>query len=158
VRDAICEDVELALLIKSAGGRVILQDGKYLLSARMYTGWSSLWSGISKNLVDMLGGERATLITAAIALALSWACVLLPILDAVSCGYGIPGSCVALLPALVGSLAAFGLHIAGAWYCQIPFWYGLLFPFGYSVGACLALDSLRRRRRRRIVWKGRTYP
>jgi chlorobactene glucosyltransferase len=158
VRDAICEDVELALLIKRAGGRVILQDGKFLLSARMYTGWSSLWSGISKNLVDMLGGERATLITAAIALALSWACVLLPILDAVSCGYGIPGSCVALLPALVASLAAFGLHIAGAWYFQIPFWYGLLFPFGYSVGACLALDSLRRRRRRRIVWKGRTYP
>jgi chlorobactene glucosyltransferase len=128
------------------------------LSARMYTGWSSLWSGISKNLVDMLGGERATLITATIALALSWACVLLPALDAVSCARGISGSCVALSAALIGSLAAFGLHIAGAWYFQIPFWYGLLFPFGYAVGACLAVDSLRRRRRRRIIWKGRTYP
>jgi chlorobactene glucosyltransferase len=43
-------------------------------------------------------------------------------------------------------------------YFQIPFWYGLLFPFGYLVGACLAVESLRRRRRGRIVWKGRTYP
>jgi chlorobactene glucosyltransferase len=158
VRDAICEDVELALLIKRAGGRVILQDGKFLLSARMYTGWRSLWTGISKNLVDMLGGERATLITAAIALGLSWACVLVPTLDAVSCAHGISGSCMALFPALVGSLAAFGLHIAGSLYFQIPFWYGLLFPFGYSVGACLAVSSLRRRHGRRIVWKGRTYP
>jgi chlorobactene glucosyltransferase len=158
VRDAICEDVQLALLIKRAGGRVILQDGKFLLSARMYTGWSSLWTGISKNLVDMLGGERATLITAAIAFALSWACVLIPALDAASCARGIPGSCIALIPALMGSLAAFGFHVAGSLYFQIPFWYGLLFPFGYSIGACIAIESLRRRRRRRIVWKGRTYP
>jgi len=158
VRDAICEDVQLALLIKRTGGRVILQDGKFLLSARMYTGWSSLWTGISKNLVDMLGGERATLITAAIAFALSWACVLIPALDAASCARGIPGSCIALIPALMGSLAAFGFHVAGSLYFQIPFWYGLLFPFGYSVGACIAIESLRRRRRRRIVWKGRTYP
>lgn len=158
VRDAICEDVQLALLIKRAGGRVVLQDGKFLLSARMYTGWSSLWTGISKNLVDMLGGERPTLITAAIALALSWACVLIPALDAVSCAHGLSGSCIALVPALMGSLAAFGLHIAGALYFQIPFWYGLLFPLGYSIGACIAIESLRRRRRRRIVWKGRTYP
>jgi chlorobactene glucosyltransferase len=158
VRDAICEDVQLALLIKRAGGRVILQDGKFLLSARMYTGWSSLWTGISKNLVDMLGGERATLITAAIAFALSWACVLIPALDAASCARGIPGSCIALIPALMGSLAALGFHVAGSLYFQIPFWYGLLFPFGYSIGACLAIESLRRRRRRRIVWKGRTYP
>jgi chlorobactene glucosyltransferase len=158
VHDAICEDVELALMIKRSGGHVILQDGKFLLSARMYTGWSSLWAGISKNLVDMLGGERATLITAAIALVLSWACVLVPALDAVSCTHGISESCVALVPALLGSLAGFGLHLAGASYFQIPFWYGLLFPLGYTVGACLALESLRRRRGRRIVWKGRTYP
>jgi chlorobactene glucosyltransferase len=155
---AICEDVALALLIKRGGGRVMLQDGKFLLSARMYTGWSSLWTGISKNLVEMLGGERATLITAAIAIVVSWACVVIPWLDALSCAHGISGSCIALVPALVGSLAALGLHIAGSLYFQIPFWYGLLFPFGYSVGACLAVESMRRRRRRRIIWKGRAYP
>jgi chlorobactene glucosyltransferase len=106
----------------------------------------------------MLGGERATLVTAVIAFALSWACVVVPALDAVSCVQGNSGSCIALFPALVGSLAAFGLHIAGSLYFQVPFWYGLLFPLGYSIGACLAVESLRRRRRRRIVWKGRTYP
>jgi chlorobactene glucosyltransferase len=158
VHDAICEDVALALLIKKSGGHVILQDGKFLLSARMYAGWSSLWTGISKNLVDMLGGERATLVTAAIAFVLAWACVLVPALDAFSCARGTSESCIALVPAILGSLAAFGLHMAGALYFRIPFWYGLLFPLGYTVGAGLALESLRRRRRRRIVWKGRTYP
>jgi chlorobactene glucosyltransferase len=158
VHDAICEDVGLALLIKRAGGYVMLQDGKALLSARMYTGWSTLWSGISKNLVEMLGGPTATLLTAPVVLLLSCATLLVPGLDAVSCAYGSAAGCVALIPASLGTAAAFGLHIAGAIYFRIPFWYGLLFPVGYAIGACLALESLRRRWRGRIVWKGRTYP
>lgn len=158
VRDTICEDVALAMLIKKAGGRVMLQDGKSLLSARMYTGWSDLWTGLSKNLVEMLGGPTATLITAALVLLLSWASVLLPVMDGVWCGAGVSGSCTALIPALAGTGAALGLHIAGALYFRIPFWYGLLFPLGYTVGACLAMESLRRHWRGGIVWKGRSYP
>jgi hypothetical protein len=42
VRGAICEDVELARVIKKAGAAVLLQDGRSLLSARMYDGWRSL--------------------------------------------------------------------------------------------------------------------
>ncbi|WP_024508624.1 glycosyltransferase family A protein [Bradyrhizobium sp. ARR65] len=158
VHDAICEDVKLALRIKRAGGQVMLQDGKALLSARMYTGWSSLWNGISKNLVEMLGGPTATLITSALVLALSVATVAVPTIDSISCAHGREAACIALVPASLGTAAAFGLHIAGAVYFGVPFWYGLLFPLGYAIGACLALDSLRRRWRGRIVWKGRTYP
>jgi hypothetical protein len=39
-------------------GRVALHDGRKVVSARMYTGWRSLWEGVTKNLVDMLGGPR----------------------------------------------------------------------------------------------------
>jgi chlorobactene glucosyltransferase len=47
------------------------------------------------------------------------------------------------------------LHIAGTKYFRIPLWYGLLFPLGYTAGALIALDSLRRRYRGRVTWKGR---
>ncbi len=157
VRRAICEDLELAKLIKKAGGRVLLQDGKFLLTTRMYSGWKSLWTGLSKNLVEMLGGPAATVITALLVLLLSLASILLPVFDGMGCADGRVLACGALVPALVGTAAAGGLHIAGALYFRNPFWYGLMFPFGYVVGACLAFDSLRRHWRGKIVWKGRSY-
>lgn len=158
VHDAICEDAGLALLIKQAGGHVVLQDGRMLLSSRMYTGWGTLWTGISKNLAEMLGGTWPTLMTAALAFTLSWMSVLIPVANGLSCARGIPGSCLPLPIGAAASAAAFGLHIAGAWYFRIPLWYGLLFPLGYTIGACLAIESLRRRWRHTVVWKGRTYP
>jgi chlorobactene glucosyltransferase len=158
VRGAICEDLMLARLIKRSGRHVILQDGHRLLSTRMYRGWSTLWTGIAKNLSEMLGGPLRTVVTALIAVALAWTAVALPSADAAICARGDATACWALLPAGLGSAAAFGLHIAGACYFRIPPWYGLLFPLGYSVGAVMAADSIRRRWRGRVSWKGRTYP
>jgi chlorobactene glucosyltransferase len=158
VRDVICEDVALARLIKRHNGHVALFDGKEVISARMYRGWLTLWEGITKNVVDMLGGPFQTVTIAAIGTVLAWAVWLLPGADAVSCAADAPGGCIALAPALVGSCAAIGFHVAGARYFRIPVWYGLLFPVGYTVGAVLAIDSLRRRLHGRVSWKGRTCP
>jgi chlorobactene glucosyltransferase len=158
VRDVICEDVALARLIKRHSGHVALFDGKEVISARMYRGWLTLWEGITKNVVDMLGGPFQTVTIAAIGTVLAWAVWLLPGADAVSCAADAPGGCIALAPALVASCAAIGFHVAGARYFRIPVWYGLLFPVGYTVGAVLAIDSLQRRLRGRVSWKGRTCP
>jgi chlorobactene glucosyltransferase len=158
VAGAICEDLQLARLIKRSGRRVLLADGSRLLSTRMYTGWSALWIGISKNLVEMLGGGPRTIAIATIAVLLAWAAWLIPLADAASCSAGSRSGCIALVPAALGSAAAFGLHIAGAGYFRIPYWYGLLFPLGYSAGAMMAIDSVRRRLSGRVSWKGRTYP
>lgn len=158
VRGAICEDLVLARLIKRSGRGVLLQDGHRLLATRMYTGWATLWLGIAKNLSEMLGGPARTVAIACIAVTLAWATVLVPAADAAGCAHGAPAACWALLPGLLGSAAAFGLHIAGASHFRIPLWYGLLFPFGYSAGAAMALDSIRRRLSGRVIWKGRTYP
>jgi len=157
VSGEICEDVELARALKRRGHRVLMQDGSDILSTRMYTGWGTLWPGIAKNLTDMLGGRTRTLMTAAVAVALSWAAVLLPLADGLGCAAGQRDACWALAPALTASAAAFGLHLAGAVHFGIPFWYGLLFPLGYSAGALIALDSVRWRLRRRVAWKGRVY-
>lgn len=137
VHDAVCEDLELARLIKRAGGRVLLEDGKLLLAARMYTGWKSLWMGFSKNAVEMLGGRAAAFVTALLVLLLPPAGLLLPTIDGVGCASGHAADCVALAPALAGTAAATGLHIAGALYFRAPFWYGLIFPLGYAVGGVL---------------------
>jgi chlorobactene glucosyltransferase len=158
IRTVICEDLALAGLIKRSGGHVELRDGRGLISTRMYTGWRTLWPGIAKNLVDMLGGPRAALSIALAAVVLSWAAWLIPLADAASCMRGSAGACLWLWPALLGSAAAIGFHVTGAVFLAIPFWYGFIFPLGYTVGAVMALDSVRRRLHGRVTWKGRTYP
>ncbi len=157
VRGAICEDLELGLLVKRLRGQVRLVEGRRLLSTRMYTDASALWIGISKNLVEMLQGARRTLAIAAVAPILAWATFLIPLLDAVGCAHSVQGACLALWPASLASAAALGLHIAGAAHFGIPVWYGLLFPFGYTAGSLIAIDSVRRRWVGAVQWKGRTY-
>jgi chlorobactene glucosyltransferase len=157
VRSEICEDLELARLLKRRGYRMVLQDGSSLLSTRMYTGWSTLWPGFAKNLTDMLGGPLRTLVTAISALVVAWTTVALPLVDLAACQSGSPWAGVALLPATLALAAALGMHIAGAMHFRIPFWYGVLFPVAYTVGAGIALDGLRWRAMGRVRWKGRTY-
>jgi len=131
--------------------------GEDVVSTRMYTGWQTLWPGLAKNLVDTLGGRRSTLTVAAIAVVLAWAAVAVPLADAIGWAQGSPLAWTALIFALLGSAAAFALHIAAAWHFRIPPYYGLLFPLGYTVGAMMAVDSVRRRLHGRISWKGRMY-
>jgi len=158
VHGVISEDVALAYLIKRAGGRVVLRSGRQLVAARMYTGWRTLWPGLAKNLVDMLGGPVSTIITAFAAIVFAWAACLIPLADGLSCKRGATAACLALIPASAGSTAIFGLHIAGAFYFGVPLWYGFLFPLGYTIGALVSVDSVRRRLLGRMSWKGRTYP
>jgi chlorobactene glucosyltransferase len=158
VHSVVSEDVALARLIKRAGGRVALRNGRQLLAARMYTGWRTLWPGLVKNLVDMLGGPASTITTALAAVILAWSACLLPLVVGLSCEQGATAACQALVPASAASAAMLGLHIAGASYLGVPVWYGLLFPLGYTVGALMSVDSVRRKLSGRMSWKGRTYP
>ncbi len=154
----ISEDVALARLMKRSGFRVSLAGGDLLLSTRMYTDWPTLWIGVSKNLVDMLGGRISTIVIAIVGIVLAWTAVALPVIDALDCSHGVGRGCAALAVAVTGSAAAFALHIAGSLFFRIPVWYGLLFPLGYTAGALMALDSVYRRSFGRTRWKGRTYP
>jgi chlorobactene glucosyltransferase len=149
--------LEFARLLKRSGHRVLMMDGTRLLSTRMYTGWQTLWPGFAKNLIDLVGGARALIVTAAIALAMAWAAVLLPIIDLAGCLHGSNDACLAAIPAGLGAAAAFGLHLGGAIYFRIPVFYGLIFPLGYTAGALIAFDSLRWRLMGRVTWKGRVY-
>ncbi|HVV92625.1 MAG TPA: glycosyltransferase family A protein [Hyphomicrobiales bacterium] len=159
VRSAITEDVALARLMKRTGHSIALLGGDGLLRTRMYDGWQTMWPGLSKNLVDMMGGPASTIALAVAGVVLAWLAVLVPILALLACldAATVP-HLLALALALSASAAAFSLHLAGAVYFRIPLWYGLLFPLGYTVGAAMALDSVRQRMVGRVGWKGRTYP
>ena len=157
VSTAICEDLELARLLKRRGHRVLLKDGSLMLSTRMYTGWQTLWPGIAKNLSHMLGGPARTIILALIAVVTAWAALILPAIDIADCVSGTSGACAALVPAGLGSAAIIAMHIAGAAHFQIPPWYGLLFPVSYTAAGMIAVDSVRSRLMRRVRWKGRVY-
>jgi chlorobactene glucosyltransferase len=157
VSTAISEDLELARRLKQSGRSVLLMGGQELVSTRMYTSWRTLWPGLAKNLVDTLGGARATLSLATAALVLSWAAFAIPLFDFFAWRSDANGATVALVLALAGTGAAVGLHVAAALYFRIPFWYGLIFPLGYTAGAVMALDSVRRRLRGHVSWKGRIY-
>jgi chlorobactene glucosyltransferase len=154
---AICEDLEFARRLKQSGRLVLLMGGDDLLSTRMYTGWRTLWPGLAKNLVDTLGGPVATLVVAPVAVILAWAAFIVPLTDLASWLRGADGALSALLLALAGSGAAIGLHVAATFYFRIPFWYGLVFPLGYTLGALMAIDSVHRRLSGRVSWKGRIY-
>jgi chlorobactene glucosyltransferase len=157
IREFVSEDVALARLLKKAGGRVELWDGSALLSTRMYTGWKTLWPGLSKNLVDVLGGPAKAMSVAVIASSLACAVWLAPIFAAKHCLHGTTMDCLAMAAAVTGSAAAIGLHLAGTRHFHIPLWYGLLFPIAYMIGVAMTIDSIQRRLRRKVPWKGRCY-
>ncbi len=150
VREEICEDKALARAVKRAGFRLALLGAEELVNVRMYTGFRSLAEGLAKNVVDMAGGVGPTLAAAGLALVLGWAPILVPLWV----GGRRPA---ALAAALAGSLALLGTHFAGARHFRIPFWYGLLFPLGYTLAAAVALYAVSRRLRGVVVWKGRAY-
>ena len=156
-RRDICEDTVLARCVKRCGQRVGLRDGSGLLRAHMYDCWPAVREGFAKNLVDMIGGPLRTAAVALAAVLLAWAAPALPLVEGAFCVSGEHQACVAAAPAALASLALLGLHVAGAMHLGLPFWYGSLFPLGYSAGAIIAADSLRWRLTRRIRWKGRVY-
>ena len=158
VRGTVCEDVELARRVKAGGGRVAMWSGEEFLETRMYHGWKSLWEGVGKNLVDMLGGPVATVATVIAANVLVVASLALPVLDAVELARsGATDALVALVLSGCVFAAVLGFHLAGARHFRTPLWYGLLYPLSYAAGSLIALDSVRRRLAGEVSWKGRTY-
>ena len=157
VRAALSEDRELARLMKRRGLRVLLMDGGALLSARMYDGWRTLWPGLARNMMPVLGGPLRTAIAAPAIAVLAWLSVALPVCDGLALLRGEHGALLALGLAGTGSAALFALYIAGAAHFRTAWWYGALFPLGYTIGALMALDSVRWRLMGRVRWRGRVY-
>jgi chlorobactene glucosyltransferase len=159
VRGEVCEDRALARRVKAAGYRLAVLGAGKLLRTRMYTGFGSLWEGLSKNAVETIGGMHQTVMAGILGLALAWAAPLLPLAAALALRRPPAGGLEpwALTLALVGSLALLGTHLGIARYLRIPLACGLLFPLGYTLGSAIAFAAVWKRARGRVSWKGRVY-
>ena len=156
VRDEVCEDKALAARVKRAGYRFRMLGAEHLARTRMYRDFGSLWEGLSKNVVEIMGDGWSTVAVATAGLVLAWTSVLLPTVAVFALSQQ-PAAAIGCALALLGSVAIVGVHIGTARYFRIPVAYGMLFPLAYAVVAVLAWHSAALRRAGRVSWKGRTY-
>lgn len=151
VAGAIAEDSALARRMKAAGQRIFVCGTEGLLHTRMYSNFRALWEGTARQAAQLL--TRAILPWIALAaLILAWASMLLPLADLLS-----GPRWIAFGFALAGTLTLLGVHIGAARYFRIPFWYGLLYPAGYSLGAAVLIFAAWQSAKRQTRWKGRVY-
>jgi chlorobactene glucosyltransferase len=144
VRDAVVEDMALCRHAKTNGRRVVFADGRDLAECRMYTGWSEIWSGFSKNLYLGVGGNAWAVL---FVVALYLATFVLPFVSAPWLG----------LPALVAIAANIALRIALALRFGHTFSSVLLHPLGALAVVAIALNSWRWAVAGGIQWRGRVY-
>lgn len=159
VRSEICEDSALARLMKRSGKHIALLGAETLIHTRMYIGIKPLWEGLSKNVVEMVGGLRSTVLVALSAMAISCAAIFFPAL-AVQAFYAtsvIAPADLAICGAAMAALILYATHVGGARHFNVPWWHGLLFPLGYAAGALIAFNSVLARLRGRVLWKGRVF-
>ncbi len=149
VAGEVLEDLALARAVKRAGGRAAPADGSTLASCRMYRSGRELRDGYAKSLWAAFGSPaRAVGPVAALALA-----YLLPPLAALAgrgalrwCGLAGWGAGVA------SRVVAAGATGGRAWPDA------LAHPLSVAAFICLLVDSIQRRRRGRLTWKGRALP
>lgn len=144
VRDAVVEDMALCRHAKAEGRRVVFADGRDLARCRMYSGWSEIWSGFSKNLYLGVGGHPLALLSV---VALYLATFVAPFVAWP--WLGAPAfAAIALNLALRTALALrFGHTPASV----------LLHPFGALAVVAIALNSWRWALTGGIRWRGRVY-
>jgi chlorobactene glucosyltransferase len=158
VRAEICEDKALALRVRRAGFRYRVLDAEHLARTRMYRDFESLWEGLSKNAVDIMGTVSGTLSAAAAGFVFGWATVLLPLaLGLALLRQPSLDAAVGCALALSGSAAVLAVQLGTARHFRIPVGFGLLLGLGYMVAAVLACRSVLIRLDGRVRWKGRVY-
>ena len=155
VASAICEDRALALGAQSSGYQVRVLAAEHLASTRMYRDLPSLWEGLSKNALEILGSSGLTLAAAAAGMAIGWAALALPAVIAVAI-FPQPAAieCVGLALAVAGSAIVVGVQLGTARHFRIPAIFGILLPCGYTAAFLLACHSLLLHRAGGVTWKG----
>lgn len=157
VREEISEDTALARVVKRGGHRIALRGGNGLLSVRLYTGLGPMWEGLSKNVVEVVGGMPQAVFYPLATIVFLWLAVLLPIVAWNSLWSGAPCGLAAFVLALCGAAAIFGTCVAEARYFRIPLWYGAFFPLGCLLVGAISLNGVRLQCIGRVNWKGRVY-
>jgi chlorobactene glucosyltransferase len=158
VAGEISEDRALAIRARQMGWRFLVLAADTLARTRMYRDFASLWEGLSKNVIDIIGSAPATLLAALAGFMVGWAALLAPLaIGAAAWWQPSAAAAVGTALALAGSAAVIAIQIGTARHFRIPALYGLLFACGYTLAVGLATHGILQRLGGRTRWKGRTY-
>ncbi|MFN7146569.1 MAG: glycosyltransferase, partial [Myxococcota bacterium] len=152
VKDDILDDVGLAKAFVAKGHAIRILFLRELFSCRMYTNLRELWHGWTKNLYAGMGyrRDRVVFLVGFLLVEMLLPYALVP--------WGLASGNAEILAWGVGLVAL--IH-AVRFYMDRVFGqealYGLLQPLGATMLIGLLVDSSRRSRTGRVVWKGRTY-
>lgn len=141
VRGEVLEDLALARAVRRSGGRTAVTDGSGLADCRMYDGWADLREGYSKSMWSAFGSPAGAL---AAHVGMSTAYVLPPLAAALGSPVG-----------LAGYLAAVTGRAVVARRSGTSVWPAFAHPLASAVTTWVTLQSLWRRRRGHLTWKGR---
>ena len=164
IRDSIVEDKDLAMLVKGAGFRLIMADGRELARTRMYTSLPEIWDGWTKNIFLGLKGSPGLLLLGAFGAFLSlFAALALPLWLAGGllwwrAGGGTAVPLVSLEAAILwGYLVFWRILVCRG--MKISAWYALTAPLGAAVFASMMFASAWKvLSGQGVTWKGRRYP
>jgi chlorobactene glucosyltransferase len=158
VRDELVEDQKLSWYFKRAGYRVLMLDGTWGLSTRMYTSLRGVWEGWSKSNFLMLGRSYPLVLGGILStyiIMVSPAVLCISSLLMYAFGYQ------ASYPLLINFLLIVAL-LATRWrtrrYFPTPLRDYLWHPIGGLIFIGIILNSAYQHTwRRGVVWKGRRY-
>ena len=163
LRASIVEDRDLARLVKRAGYRLVLADGRQVAQTRMYTSLPGMWEGWTKNMFLGLSGSAGMLLLGAFGAFVSLVAALaLPLwlLAALLWWLKAPASAAWLAAAEAALLWGY----LGYWRVRvlrdmhIPAWYALTVPLGAGLFAAMMIVSTWKvLSGRGVTWKDRRY-
>lgn len=142
----VLEDVALGRLVKRAGGRISVVDGREIARTRMYDGWRELREGWTKNLFLLMGSSASRTI--------AWAIVSVVLGASGWLAFALAGWPFGVAALVWAVLVQIVLRSTGS---VSPLW-AVFAPVGAVVTAYLLLESLwRHRGGPGVAWKGRRY-
>ena len=159
VRDEVAEDLSLADLLKSAGVRLRVENGRRLARTRMQPTFGEIWEGFSRNL---FAGARFSLWQTALGAASVLLFSVGPPLAALLCAFALVSGAGGaawghlLAPALLVYLLQVLIFTAVDREWGIPARYALTVPLGHALFVAIFLNSaVRIASGRGVSWKGR---
>ncbi len=160
VKDRIDEDRAIAAMVKHAGYRLVLADGRQLARTRMYTSLPEMWEGWTKNIYLGLR-DKLGLLTFGASLGVIVSLVL-PLwlvggLYSLVAGGGASAAVVAGEAVVLWTYLVW-MRLQACRYFHISGWYSLTFPLGALIFTLMMLASAYKViSGRGVTWKGRTY-
>ena len=154
LRDHLVEDIAFGRRVAGRTGegmRLVNADGIDLLTCRMYSGFSDLWEGFSKNLRPAF--EESHLLFLLFGLVI-WSLFLLPFLLHAAAFLGFPsllGPSLLTVSLILVLRAILTLRFRTSWLGCIGH------PFGVALAMLIAFNSWRLCRSNSVSWKGRLY-